>query len=173
MRDKSIRLTIFKSIYFAVVLVLALFIVGRFSGGDNADMSAPMAKATLPVVSLVSEGKEINPLHGYISEVDLNYLRGTIMPVGASREVSYRINTFGNKVWNIAFEVRNINGTSLVENTEITDYRENSDYIEGSFQLKDLITGNTEYMLVMLMDTEIGRARYYTRFVWTYLDLGI
>ena len=170
MRDKSIRLTIFKSIYFVVVLVLALFIVGRFSGGDNADMSAPMAKATLPVVSLVSEGKEINPLHGYISEVDLNYLRGTIMPVGANREVSYRINTFGNRVWNIAFEVRNINGSSLVENTEITDYRENSDYIEGSFQLKDLITGNTEYMLVMLMDTEIGRARYYTRFVWTEDD---
>ena len=87
MRDKSIRLTIIKSIYFVLMLVLALFIIGRFSGGDNADMSAPMAKATLPVVTLVSEGKEINPLHGYISDVDLNYLRGTIMPVGAGREV--------------------------------------------------------------------------------------
>ncbi|MBE5829800.1 MAG: hypothetical protein E7305_10115 [Butyrivibrio sp.] len=170
MRDKSIRLTIFKSIYFVAVLILSLFIVSRFSNGDNADMSAPMSKATLPVVSLVSDGKEINPLHGYISEVDLNYLRGTIVPVGAGREVSYRINTFGNRVWNLAFEVRTINGSSLVENTEITDYRENSDYIEGSFQLKDLITGNTEYMLVMLMDTEIGRARYYTRFVWTEDD---
>ncbi|RKM56153.1 hypothetical protein D6855_14935 [Butyrivibrio sp. CB08] len=133
-------------------------------------MSAPMAKASLPVVTLVSDGKEINPLHGYISDVDLNYLRGTIMPVGAGREVSYKINTFGNRVWDIAFEVRTINGSSLVENTLITDYKENSDYIEGSFQLKDLITPGTEYMLVMLMDTEVGRARYYTRFVWTEDD---
>ena len=170
MREKPIRLTILKIAYFFVVMIIALLVIGRFANGDNADMSSPMAKASLPVVSLVSDGKEINPLHGYISEVDLHYLRGTILPVGSGREVSYRIATYGEKVRNLAFEVRTINGESLVENTDIADYRENADYIEGSFQLKDLITSGTEYMLVFLMDTDIGRARYYTRFVWTEDD---
>lgn len=167
MRDKSIRLTILKTVYFAVVLVIAMFIVSRFSNGDNADMSAPMSEATLPIVTLVSGDKEVNPLHGYTSEIDLSYLRGTIIPVGPDRDVHYRINTYGGRAWNLGFEVRSIDGKSLVENTELTDYKESADYIEGSFTLKDLINSGQEYMLVILMDTEIGRARYYTRFVWT------
>ena len=170
MRDKSIRLTILKTIYFIVVLVIAMIVVSHFSNGDNADMSAPMSEATLPIVTLVSGDKEINPLHGYTSEIDLSYLRGTILPIGAGRDVHYRINTYGSKVWNIGFEVRSIDGKSLVENTEITDYRESADNIEGSFVLKDLINADQEYMLVILMDTDIGRARYYTRFVWTEDD---
>ena len=170
MRDKSIRLTILKTIYFLVVLVIAMLIVSHFSNGDNADMSAPMSEATLPIVTLVSGDKEINPLHGYTSEMDLSYLRGTILPIGTGRDVHYRINTYGSKAWNIGFEVRSIDGKSLVENTEITDYRESADYIEGSFVLKDLINADQEYMLVILMDTDIGRARYYTRIVWTEDD---
>lgn len=170
MRDKSIRLTILKTIYFIVVLVIAMIVVSHFSNGDNADMSAPMSEATLPIVTLVSGDKEINPLHGYTSEIDLSYLRGTILPIGAGRDVHYRINTYGSKAWNIGFEVRSIDGKSLVENTEITDYRESADNIEGSFVLKDLINADQEYMLVILMDTDIGRARYYTRFVWTEDD---
>ena len=127
MRDKSIRLTILKTIYFIVVLVIAMFIVSRFSNGDNADMSAPMSEATLPIVTLVSGDKEVNPLHGYTSEIDLSYLRGTIIPVGPARDVHYRINTYGGRAWNLGFEVRSIDGKSLVENTELTDYKESAD----------------------------------------------
>ncbi len=170
MREKPIRLTILKTIYFFVVLLVAIIVISRFANGDNADMSAPMGKATLPVVTLSSGGREINPLHGYISEMDLSYLRGTIMPIGANREVHVKINTYGTDVWSPYFEVRSINGDSLVESTNITDYREDSNRIEGSFQLKDLITAGTEYMLVVAIDTDLGTARYYTRFVWTEDD---
>ena len=64
-----------------------MIVVSHFSNGDNADMSAPMSEATLPIVTLVSGDKEINPLHGYTSEIDLSYLRGTILPIGAARDV--------------------------------------------------------------------------------------
>jgi hypothetical protein len=167
MIEKPIRLAILKIIYFVLVMFIALFIISRFSNGDNADMSAPMSKATLPIVTLESGGRDLNPLHGYTSEIDLSFLRGPIIPIGNGREVSFKINTFGNKVSNLGFEVRTIDGRSLVENTDILDTRTNGNYIEGSFVLKDLINYDQEYMLVMLMDTDIGRAKYYTRFVWT------
>ncbi len=170
MREHPIRLTIIKTAYFLVVLVIGILIVSKFSNGDNADMSAPMSKATLPMVSLVSGDNEINPLHGYTKELDLSYYRGTIMPLGADRVVNYKINTYGEKAYNLAFEVRSIDGKSLVESTDLTDYKENADFIEGSFQVKDLITSDKEYMLVMLMDTDLGRTRFYTRFVWTESD---
>ena len=170
MRERSIRLTILKIAYFFIVLLISILIMSRFFGGDNADMSAPMPRATLPVVTLMSGENEINPLRGYISKIDQSHMRGPIKPVGASRSISYRINTYGSKAHDLRFEVRNIDGSSLVESTDILDYRESGRYIEGSFVLKDLITPDREYMLVICMDTESGTAKYYTRFVWTEDD---
>ncbi|MCR5404526.1 MAG: hypothetical protein K6E91_12025 [Butyrivibrio sp.] len=152
------------------MLFIATFIVGQFSNADNADMSAPMAKAGLPVVALKSGGRDINPLMGYISKMDLSYFRGSIIPVDSSREVSYKVYTYGSPVRDLAFEVRSIDGKSLVENTSLTDYTFEDGVINGSFQIKDLITAYREYMLVILMDTELGRARYYTRLIWTEDD---
>ncbi len=170
MREHPILLSVLKIAYFILVLVIGIMIVSNFSNGDNADMSAPMPKATLPIVTLKSGEYEINPLHGYTEELDLSYYRGSIMPIGADRVVNYRVNTYGGKAHNLAFEVRSIDGKSLVENTEISGYKENDNYIEGSFQVKDLITSDKEYMLVILMDTDLGRTRYYSRFVWTESD---
>lgn len=170
MREKSVKLTLIKIAYFIVVFLLSVFIAGKLSNIDNTDMSAPMHKATLPSITLVSGGVEINPMHGYTSEIDLGYLRGSVIAIGSDREVSYKINTFGSKAWDIGFEVRNIDGTSLVESTVLTDYTESEKTIEGSFQLKDLITAGKEYMLVMFMNTDIGTARYYSRLVWTEDD---
>lgn len=170
MRENSIKLTLLKIGYFFLVLIIAVFIVGQFSNGDNADMSAPMSKAGLPVVTLRSGGRDINPMMGYISEVDLSYLRGTIIPVDSKREVSYKVYTYGSTADNLSFEVRSIDGKSLVENTPLTDYTYEDGVITGSFHIKDLITAYREYMLVILMDTDIGRARYYTRMIWTEDD---
>lgn len=170
MHENSIRLTLLKIGYFILVLFIAISVVGQFSNGDNADMSAPMSKASLPIVTLKSGGRDVNPLMGFVSEIDLRYFRGSVIPVDSSREISYKVYTYGGEVSNLGFEVRSIDGSSLVENTDLTDYQYEDGVITGSFQVKDLITAYREYMLVILMDTEIGRARYYSRMVWTEDD---
>jgi hypothetical protein len=170
MQGKSVKLTIFKSIYAVLIFVIAVLIISKLSTGDNADMTAHMSEATLPTVTFISNFKEVNPLHGYLDEMDISHVRGTVFPIGSGRDINYKINTYGQKVSNLSFEVRNVDGSGLVENTMLQDYRETSDTITGSFQLKDLISSGSEYMLVMLMDTESGRARFYTRIVWTNDD---
>ncbi|WP_034467250.1 hypothetical protein [Butyrivibrio proteoclasticus] len=167
MSDKSVKLTILKTVYAILVFALSVLIISKLSNGDNADMTARMGQANLPLVTLVSNGVELNPLHGYLTEMDVSHMRGTIYPVGTTREIEYKIATYGEKVYDIKFEVRNIEGTSLVESTPLTDYKEDSTSISGKFQLKDLITSNKEYMLVMVMNTDVGEARYYSRIVWT------
>ncbi|WP_029232267.1 hypothetical protein [Butyrivibrio sp. VCB2006] len=167
MQGKSVKLTIIKLIYAILIFVIAVLIISKVSTGDKADMTAQMSAATLPTVTFISDYKEINPLHGYLDEMDISHIRGSVFPIGSGRDISYKINTYGRKVSNLSFEVRNVDGSGLVENTTLQDYKETSDTITGSFQLKDLITSGSEYMLVMLMDTENGRARFYSRIVWT------
>ncbi len=170
MQGKSVKLTIFKILYAILVFVIAVLIISKLSNKENADMTAQMSEATLPTVTFISNFREINPLHGFTEEMDISHVRGTVLPIGTGREVNYKIYTYGKSVSNISFEIRNLDGTGLVEGTKLQDYRETPDTILGSFILKDLITSGEEYMLVMLMDTEAGRARYYSRIVWTGND---
>jgi hypothetical protein len=167
MRDNTKKITIIKIIYAIVLFTVSLFVIGSLSHDDNADMTAQMSKATLPVVNLLSGDREINPLHGYTGEMDVSHMRGTVFPVGSDRQIRFRINTYGGNVMNLKFEVRTIDGKSLVESTPIVDYSENAQTINGSLQIKDLITAGNEYMLVFVMDTGVGEARYYSRIVWT------
>lgn len=167
MREKSIKYSIIKFIYALLVFVIAVFIISIFSNTDNQDMTAQMAPATLPIVSFVADGQEVNHLRGYTDEMDVSHIRSSVFPVGSNREISFNIATYGQNISGVKFEVRNINGQGLVESTDILDYREISDKIIGSFQLKDLISGGKEYMLVMLVNSGDDVIRYYTRIVWT------
>jgi len=66
----------------------------------------------------------------------------------------------------MAFEVRSVDGSRLVENTEITNFRMDGENITADIVLKDLIDEKTEYSLTFLLNLEDGRcARYYTRII--------
>ncbi len=170
MQGKSIKLKLFKTLYGILIFIVTVIVVSKLFNEDNADMTAQMADPTLPMVTLLSGGEEINPLQGYVKEMDVSHMRGTILPIGMSRNVTFKVATYGNKIDKLSFEVRNITGKGLVENTQITDYTESGEYITGTIQLKDLITLGKEYMLVLLIDTEHGTTRYYTRVVWAEND---
>ena len=170
MQGNSIRLNVIKTIYGILIFVIATIVISKFTNTDNADMTAQMAEASLPSVSLLCGNDEINPLHGYVDEMDVSHMRGTIYPIGADRTVFYRINTYGHSVHDLGFEVRKIDGNGLVENTALSDYKENAGIISGSFQVKDLIEDQEEYMLVILMESGGKKVRFYTRIVWTLDD---
>ena len=170
MRERPIKLTILKILYAIIVFVVAVLIISKVSNVDNQDMTAQMPAATLPMVSFRSGNSYVNPLHGYLTEMDVSHMRGPVLPVATGREISFAIDTFGQAVTDLKFEVRNISGNGLVESTSIINYRENAGKITGSFQLKDLITSKNEYMLVLLVDTDRGTSRFYSRIVWTDTD---
>lgn len=167
MRDNSIKKTIIKTAYFIVVFIVSVLIIGKLSNSEHADMTAKMPAATLPIVTITEGNMDLNAMHGYLSDVNVSSLRGTIVPVGMDRSLSFKVNTFGEDVTDIGYEVRSIDGKGLVENNMLTDYKEDSDTVYANIQLKDLIMPGREYMLVVFMNTPSGKAKYYTRFVWT------
>ena len=159
--------TIIKLIYTIIVFIAAVLIIGHITNVETVDMTAKMPGATFPVVSFFENGKEVNLLRGYSEEMDVSHIRSSILPVDESRRVSYKVNTYGENVSGLRFEVRQISGDSLVENTEITDINRDGEYITGSFQLKDLIDADKEYMLVFITSLQGRDVRFYTRVMWS------
>ena len=158
---------IIKIIYTIAVFILSLFLIGHFTNVETVDVTAKMGAPTFPTVTFELSGKQINELHGYANEMDVAHIRGEILTTNSSRGVTFRMNTYGEEVTNLRFEVRQASGNSLVENSEITNFTQDGDSIRGSFQMKDLIDPDQEYILVILADVNGKTARYYERIIWS------
>ena len=158
--------TIIKGVYLIIIFLVALFSVSAVMNKGNTDMTMEMGEASLPIVTMQLEEYPVNRLHGYANDMDTSYLRDTLLPIGSRRNVAFTIDTYGNRIEALSFEVRSINGERLVESTEIEKYRETDDQIQCEITLKDLISENKEYMLVLFLTPE-GKdtIRYYTRII--------
>lgn len=158
--------TIIKGIYLFVVFLAALFGISAVMNKGNTDMTTEMGQAEFPLVTMQIGEYQVNRLHGYAYDMDTSYLRDTVLPIGEDRNVSFTIDTYGNIIEMLSFEVRSINGERLVESTEIENYRQIEDRIQCDITLKDLISAGEEYMLVLhVKPREIDSIRYYTRII--------
>ena len=142
--------TIAKGIFLVALFILAINVISHFINRGNTDMTMEMGPATYPIVSVNLAGSQVNCLHGYTEIMETNYLKETITPLTNGRQVSLTIDKFDNSVSGLAFEVRNIDGSRLIENADITDLVEDKETITANFSIKDLIESNTEYTLVIL-----------------------
>lgn len=160
--------TIIKGCIVAVVFFATLFIVSSIMNKGNTDMTMEMSEASYPVVGVRYGGFLINKMHGYEQTMELGQMRESITPLAAGRKINLEINTYGREISQIVYEVRNLDGSRLIENTQVAEFEQSEEKISLSFGLKDLIETNQEYMLVILLTLEDGREiRYYTRIVST------
>ena len=158
--------TIIKGCVFAATFIVVLVVSSLFLNKGNTDMTAEMKLPELPLVYINVGEEHVNMMHGFLSPMEEKYMKESIMPIGVDRRLSLRVKKYDQTVASMAFEVRSVDGSRLVENTEITNFRVDGDTITADIVLKDLIDEKTEYSLTVLVNLEDGRcARYYTRII--------
>ena len=159
--------TIIKGAIVVLIFITALFVISSIMNKGNTDMTTEMAKATYPVISVTYGGHEINKMHGYHEAMEPSQMRESITPLSSGRKINLIVDSYGNEINEIAFEVRSVDGSRLIENTIIQEFEQTEERIEASFGLKDLIENNQEYLLVILLTLEDGEEiRYYTRVIY-------
>lgn len=165
---------IVKGMVFGLTFFAAVLIISHIMNIGNHDMTVEMEPAHFPVVYMDLNGVRYNELHGYAKQMSTAYMRDTITALDEKRTTGFIIETYGNAVREIAYEVRSANGERLIEDTKVTAYEEKDGAISGQIALKDLIERDTEYELILILTTTEGdNIRYYTRVVWPeeyYLD---
>lgn len=160
--------TIIKGIIVACVFFMTLFIVNSIMNKGNTDMTMEMSEASYPVIGVRYGGFRINEMHGYSQAMEPSQMRESITPLSPGRKINLEIETYGREISRIEYEVRNLDGSRLIESTRIPEFEQGKKGIFLSFGLKDLIQVNQEYMLVILLTLEEGNEiRYYTRVVST------
>ena len=166
MRRKGISKGIILTIYCVCMFFASLILLGALMNRGNTDMTAEMSPAGFPLVTFVYDGLQLNTVHGYAEQMEIPYLRDTITPLMEGRNLSVRIDTYGTGVEKIAFEVRTMDASRLIEDTQIYNFVTNENIITADITLKDLLEKGQEYSFCLLLQTARGdEIRYYTRII--------
>ena len=92
---------------------------------------------------------------------------GSIMNQGHNNMTNFTVDTFGREITGISTEVRSIDGSRLIENSEVTGWKANGKSFSVSLTLKDLIDTNTQYSLTLILELEgEQKVYYYTTILW-------
>lgn len=161
-----------KLIAFVCVFIVSLVVISFYMNKGNTDMTAEMGHATLPTIAVDCQGMEVNLMRGFCSEMDPALMRESITPIDETRQMDIVIHAHGQAIERAGYEVRSIDGSRLIENTQMTELLQTGEDIRATFRLKDLIEEGEEYSLIFLLSLQDGReVRYYTRVVWAEYDL--
>lgn len=149
-----------------MIFFISLIVANALLNKGKSDMTTNMSPASLPIVYMNVNDEYINPLHGYTVEMEGNYLRGSITPLMANRSVSFKANLYDAVIAKVGYEVRPLDMSRLIEDTELPNFTYKDNEIYATITLKDLIDDDTEYMLIIKLVTSSGNTiRYYTRVI--------
>ncbi len=147
------------------VFVAGLFIFSRILYQGVTDPTTDMPEATLPVVYMQKDGERINALHGYTEEMDAAFMRDTITPVGTDGTLSVSIDSYGYEIRSISFEVRSLDTTHLVQQSEAENLSVEEDVVTADLPIQNLLTEQTEYLLTLEVTGSGEPCYYYTRII--------
>ena len=148
-----------------VIFLAAIFIIGKIINRDTPDTTQELNNATLPMVYMMNNDKQINGLHGYVKEMDVTALRDALTPVDSERTLQIQIQPYQKKVESISFEVLTSDGKTSHENTKVTKIQEDENYVNATLELQNKILINTEYMLKIAVTAGGEEVYYYTRII--------
>ncbi|XCP85210.1 hypothetical protein ABXS75_19695 [Roseburia hominis] len=150
----AVRVGVLTAVFIAAVIVFS-YLTNR----GNTDMSADMGGATLPRISFVTEGYEINSLPGYKSDMLLTTMRDTVTPV-TDYKLTMKLDRYDAEVEKAGWEVYTLNGEECLQSGEVKEIGETA---ELRFRAEDVL--NEERVLKVTLYLEEEEIYYYTRIV--------
>lgn len=143
-----------------VIFVVAVVIFSFLTNRGNENTTAGLDGASCPQVSFEVNDYSINPLEGYVKEMDVTALRDTITPVIRGRLNAY-INAGESAVTEIDYEVYSLDGNEKLYEEKILEPTEE---VQFRFSEGDLLA--EEKILKITLHVDSGKdIYYYTRVV--------
>lgn len=157
------RKGVIKIIVLAAVFLVTAALVSVLTHKNNIDLTSKMEEATLPVVYLQTGETQINELYGYTSEMDGTAMRDTITPLSEDLSLPVTIRSFQNQIESISYEVRTMDMERLMEEGSVDSFSQKDGEILCSLQFQNLLEKETEYVLILHVESDGKPVYYYTR----------
>lgn len=153
-----------------VLVLLVIFVVSVVCFERWINQSVPvtaegMESSSFPLLYIVNDGVSYNCLHGYAYEMDVNYIRDTITVLGSDHSLDIQIQPFSTSVEGISYEILTTDGKESLENTNVVNLREENGYLYATFDIKNHMLMNQEYILKIKVNAGGRDIYFYTRLI--------
>ncbi|MDO5408190.1 MAG: hypothetical protein Q4F28_12805 [Eubacteriales bacterium] len=152
---------------FVAALLLYFFGNRRLMHQDETVYTA-MEDASLPIVTVDMDGREMNRMPGYLQDMGNSASADCLTILPEDRQLPVHITGRADAVLGIRYEIRSLDLERLVENTELESWEAGEDGIRVLLPIQNLLTEGREYQLRLELVTEQhGPVYYYTRILLT------
>ena len=152
---------------FAVIFLASIIGSYKFVNRNSQDMTIELSAPTLPLVSVMVGEESFNTLRGFTADMDIIDVVRYICPVKEERLYHGQVETFGAEIKKIRYEVRNKDGSRLIETGDVSWQEKETGVLEFQVKMKDLIVSGEEYIFTTILTTDSHKEiYYYTRFVF-------
>jgi len=143
-----------------LIFIAALFVFSAITNKGNTDRTADMNSATLPTISFEVAGKEVNLLYGHKQKMTISAIRDSITPLNSEGEVLVNLQTYGQTIKEVQYEVYSLDGTvSLAEGA--ADVSQEQIVIS----VGDVLAGKEAVLRICLMLEDDTPVYFYTRLI--------
>lgn len=147
----------------AAVFVVALLVFSKTLNHESEDLTADMEAAGLPVVYMMKNQTRLSELHGYVKEMDAVTMGEDITPLPDDNILELEVDTYGNELKGLSYEVRSLDGERLVQDGQDVGFELEEETAVAQIPLQDLLQAETEYLLILHLEQETGQINYYTK----------
>ena len=171
---RKMKKSVLRVFVLAVVFLIALggyFAWSFLNTEKEFTVYTSMEEPKLPVVYAEINGVDLNAMHGYMQDMGSAAASDSVTVLPADRKLPIRIETYGNMIAHVSYEIRSLDRSHFIEKTDITDFETAEDgSVSAVLPIQNLINENTQYLLNIQIDTGENTVNYYTRILWTERD---
>lgn len=142
------------------VFLAAIFISSLFMNSGVDDQIIDLGDPTLPRISFQKEGKSLNPLAGYVNEMDITAMRDTITPLEENGTLRMQIEEFGNTITGVQYKVYSLNGEEIYLKGKQKDISEETILLDLQTGIPDEVS---EAVLEVILSMGEEQIHFYTR----------
>ena len=165
MRRKRYQFFILGGVIVLLIAAAAVLWTVQQSKEESVTYSS-LEEATLPVVTLETDGVSVNILYGYVSEMDAASLQDSVTPVSDDGDLSFSVILYDNTVTEITYAVTSLDGEENITSGRLSAWETGEDSLDAVLSFGEALTEGEEYALVITLATGQQEAvHYYCRIV--------
>lgn len=157
----TLKGTILKVIVLVIVFISVIALYFTFNHKEPQLPEEHLEVATLPVITMHYNNTELNALHGYTSPMEARYMRSVVTPLNSDRQLTISIHRYDNNIAGIAYEVRSLDTTRLIEDVALDEWQVNDSTVTAVLDISSIPDKDEEYLLIIKLTTEKHGSIYY------------
>lgn len=154
-KKRLIKAGVLAGVFFIAVIVSSL---ATNRGTD--DVTVDLGDPTLPRISFMLAGKNVNMLAGYVDDMDITAMRDTITPLEDNGTLQMAVEQDENDIRSIQYEVYSLDGEKIYDKGEVKDLETSPVKLDLNRALEENVS---EVVLKVILETEKQEIYFYTR----------